>query len=138
MGVSSMIPFITTYWPHGLALVAGFIIFRFMTTVYFEKRSSNGSLVRRDIDDVYEPMTEHEMNDTFGCDDFREKEGTMHFETTRYDEKDMIIRSKGFYLDVGRRRTVREFSDKPVPIEVIENIIKAAGQTNYYLILTFP
>ena len=42
-------------------------------------------------------------------------------------EKEMIKRSKEFYTDIKKRRTVREFSDKPVPKEVIDNCILAAG-----------
>ena len=39
----------------------------------------------------------------------------------------MLKKSRAFYDDIKRRRTVRDFSDKPVPREVIENCIKAAG-----------
>jgi nitroreductase len=39
----------------------------------------------------------------------------------------MKRRAAAFYLDVGRRRTVREFSDRPVPREVIEDCLRAAG-----------
>lgn len=40
---------------------------------------------------------------------------------------EMLRRSKAFYKNLKRRRTVRDFSSKAVPIEVIENCIKAAG-----------
>ncbi|MCH7724336.1 MAG: nitroreductase family protein [Bacteroidetes bacterium] len=40
---------------------------------------------------------------------------------------EMIKRSKEFYDLIKQRRTVREFSDKPVPKEVINNCIRAAG-----------
>ncbi len=45
----------------------------------------------------------------------------------KYPEEVMIERSRKFYEDIKRRRTVRDFSDKPVPREVIENCIRAAG-----------
>jgi iodotyrosine deiodinase len=45
----------------------------------------------------------------------------------RYPEDEMLKKSQAFYDDIKRRRTVRDFSDKPVPREVIENCIKAAG-----------
>jgi len=41
--------------------------------------------------------------------------------------KEMLERSQAFYEDIKRRRSVRDFSDKPVPKEIIENCIKAAG-----------
>ena len=44
-----------------------------------------------------------------------------------YSADEMISRSEEFYDEVKNRRTVREFSDKPVPQKVIENCIKAAG-----------
>ncbi|MDZ7626685.1 MAG: nitroreductase family protein [Ignavibacteriaceae bacterium] len=45
----------------------------------------------------------------------------------QYSEDEMLKRSQAFYDDIKRRRTVRDFSDKAVPKEVIENCIKAAG-----------
>lgn len=40
---------------------------------------------------------------------------------------EMINRSREFYSWLDKRRTVRDFSDKPVPKEVIENIILSAS-----------
>jgi len=45
----------------------------------------------------------------------------------QYSEPEMLKRSQAFYDDIKKRRTVRDFSDKPVPKEVIDNCIKAAG-----------
>ncbi len=42
-------------------------------------------------------------------------------------EKDMIAVSNNFYVEMNERRTIRDFCDKPVPKEVIENCLKAAG-----------
>ena len=44
-----------------------------------------------------------------------------------YSEQESIERSKSFYEQMNARRSVREFSNKAVPREVIENIIKTAG-----------
>ena len=44
-----------------------------------------------------------------------------------YPPEEMVKRSKDFYENIKRRRTVRHFSDKPVPEEVIENCLLAAG-----------
>jgi len=43
------------------------------------------------------------------------------------DAVTMTSRAEAFYEDVKRRRTVREFSDRPVPRAVIEHCIRAAG-----------
>jgi nitroreductase len=42
-------------------------------------------------------------------------------------QEEMARYAKEFYLDMRRRRTVREFSDRPVPRSVIEDCIRAAG-----------
>ena len=44
-----------------------------------------------------------------------------------YEEDVVVQRSREFYHWMDQRRTVREFSDKPVPKEVIENIILTAS-----------
>ena len=44
-----------------------------------------------------------------------------------YTPEQMLSRAKKFYEDMKRRRTVREFSDKPVPRELIEQVILTAG-----------
>jgi nitroreductase len=41
---------------------------------------------------------------------------------------EMIERSNDFFEMIKTRRTIRDFSDKPVPREVIENAIAAAGR----------
>ena len=42
-------------------------------------------------------------------------------------ELEMTRRSRSFLDLMIQRRTVRDFSDKPVPIEIIENAIKTAS-----------
>ena len=44
-----------------------------------------------------------------------------------YSEEEMKARAAGFYDEVRRRRTVRHFSDRPVPREIIEDCLRAAG-----------
>ena len=44
-----------------------------------------------------------------------------------FNEDEMVARSRRFVTEISKRRTVRDFSDKPVPIEIIENAIKAAA-----------
>jgi nitroreductase len=39
----------------------------------------------------------------------------------------MLSRSEAFYQDIKRRHTIRNFSKRPVPKEIIENCIKAAA-----------
>ena len=44
-----------------------------------------------------------------------------------YPVEEMRERLNEFYATVNRRRTVREFSDRPVPRDIIETALKAAG-----------
>ena len=58
-------------------------------------------------------MTEHR---TVPLEAFRE-----------YPVEEMRERVKRFYEDIARRRTVREFADRPVPRDIVETALKAAG-----------
>lgn len=49
------------------------------------------------------------------------------FSHTRYPEKEMAKRSQEFYELLNKRRSVRFISNEQVPMEVINNVIKAAG-----------
>ena len=44
-----------------------------------------------------------------------------------YPIEEMRKRLDDFYDDMNRRRTVREFSDRPVPRDIIEDALRAAG-----------
>ncbi|RME47143.1 MAG: nitroreductase family protein, partial [Chloroflexi bacterium] len=44
-----------------------------------------------------------------------------------YPLEEMKQRAAAFYADMRRRRSVRHFSSRPVPREIIENCIRAAG-----------
>jgi nitroreductase len=44
-----------------------------------------------------------------------------------YPIEEMRVRLGEFYAELNRRRTVREFSDRPVPRDIIETALRAAG-----------
>lgn len=44
-----------------------------------------------------------------------------------YPQEEMKKRSAEFYVEMKRRRTVRQFSNRPVPREIIENCLKTAA-----------
>ena len=46
---------------------------------------------------------------------------------TRRDEAEMLARARAFRDEVRRRRTVRDYSPEPIPQEVIDACIEAAG-----------
>ncbi|SET83340.1 nitroreductase family protein [Thalassotalea agarivorans] len=45
-----------------------------------------------------------------------------------YPQEEMLARSQAFLADISRRHSIRSFSDKAVPKEIIENCIMAAGK----------
>ena len=49
------------------------------------------------------------------------------FQIIRYPRAEMLQRSRDFYEYMDRRRSLRMFSDKPVPKDIIENIIMTAS-----------
>ena len=44
-----------------------------------------------------------------------------------YPEPEMQRRARAFYEDMQRRRTVRQFSDRPVPRSILEDCLRTAG-----------
>ncbi|HMO40550.1 MAG TPA: nitroreductase family protein [Saprospiraceae bacterium] len=56
-----------------------------------------------------------------------EHENFVLYRGVQYPEAEMLQRSRDFYEWLNQRRSVRVFSDRPVPREVIDNIIMAAS-----------
>lgn len=44
-----------------------------------------------------------------------------------YPVSEMLRRAAEFYAEMRRRRTVRDISDRPVPIEIVKHCLRAAG-----------
>ncbi|MEO7264401.1 MAG: nitroreductase family protein [Ferruginibacter sp.] len=51
----------------------------------------------------------------------------ISYTKTTYESNEMENRSRQFYAWMNGRRTVRDFSDKPVPESVVENILLSAS-----------
>jgi len=51
----------------------------------------------------------------------------VHYERDTYSQEEALERSKEFYAWLDTRRTVREISDKPIPKELVENLIMAGA-----------
>ena len=56
-----------------------------------------------------------------------EKQPFIPYTTTESSSEDLIKNSEKYFQEISKRRSIRDFSDKEVPKEVIENIIKTAG-----------
>ncbi len=48
-------------------------------------------------------------------------------EHREFPVEEMRLRAADYYAEIRRRRTVRDFSDRPVPREIIEDCLRAAG-----------
>ena len=61
--------------------------------------------------------------------DYKFIKGYKHipYYSESFSDEEMIKRSKSFFKWLDQRRSVREFSDRSVPKEVIENIIRSAS-----------
>lgn len=55
------------------------------------------------------------------------KQPFIPYSTQTYSVEEMIARSHNFYHFMDTRRSVRQFSDRDVPEEVIQNIVMTAG-----------
>ncbi|WP_136468498.1 nitroreductase family protein [Flagellimonas onchidii] len=51
----------------------------------------------------------------------------VSFETETFSQSESIQRSAAFHDWLNKRRSVREFSDRPVPKQIIDNLIKSAS-----------
>ena len=49
------------------------------------------------------------------------------YKRTEFSSKDLVKNSEKYYKEINKRRSIRDFSDKKIPKEVIKNIIKTAG-----------
>ena len=49
------------------------------------------------------------------------------YQRLQFSEDEMVGRSQEYYQFLDLRRSIRAFSDKAVPFEIIENIIMAAS-----------
>jgi len=56
-----------------------------------------------------------------------EKQPFIPYSTTKSSSEDLIKNSEKYYQEINKRRSVRDFSNKDIPREVIENILKTAG-----------
>ncbi|XP_075780544.1 iodotyrosine deiodinase 1 isoform X2 [Pelodiscus sinensis] len=82
------------------------------------------------VDDDLRDSTDLHVDEEDADSDWQELDQNIahvSFSAERYSKDEMIKRSKEFYELLNKRRSVRFISDEPIPREVINNVIKAAG-----------
>ncbi len=138
--VSSLLelaPFFATYWPH----VCAAALLLYLAATYLLPKvspapagSTTNGQANKGIAKIKEkedhPLAEFEEEKVDGsmapplhCSDTPQ----IPYKPQRFPEGEMVAKSREFYETLNKRRSVRFFSGEPVPMEVIENIIRAAG-----------
>ncbi|XP_074919542.1 iodotyrosine deiodinase 1 [Chelonoidis abingdonii] len=95
-----------------------------------KRETKNKSESRPWVDDDLRDSTDLHVEEEDADGDWQgldENIAHVSFSAEHYSEGEMIKRSKEFYELLSKRRSVRFISDEPVPREVINNVIKAAG-----------
>ncbi|MCI4387740.1 hypothetical protein PGIGA_G00077570 [Pangasianodon gigas] len=119
-----------------LCVVVAFILKtrRWSESSSAQKSSSGGGSgpearpwVDEDLQDDTEISGRENEDDDWAVDDWTEDLAHVPYTPRRYPEEEMLERSKHFYALLNERRSVRFISPEPVPREVIDNVIRAAG-----------
>ncbi|XP_038067875.1 iodotyrosine deiodinase 1-like [Patiria miniata] len=110
-------PFVATYWPHILSALLCFVLGSvfaraFSTVPPYGRRRRHSSVADGPLD----PPPNDEENTL-----------RVPYSLPGYGDGEMVRRSDRFYREMDTRRSVRDISDQPVPIEVIENCLRTAG-----------
>ena len=137
MDLAKSAPLLSTYWPFAVAVSA--VVVGHKIWKYLQDRETGPPDVRRKKsvsfsekietlpqNSKYANIQEEEDQDNF----FLHNEDFPHipYKPLTYTDDVMIQRSHDLYKCLNNRRSCRFFSDKPVPIEVIQNIIRSAGK----------
>jgi len=120
-------PFLATYWPYIVSILAGFLIAQLIRRV-FQSRSPSYTV---DVD----PLGDTDIAaipppDPLGFRTSGEADVVQipyPWFDDRLTEEEMKKRSVEFYEKMKKRRSVRKISDEDIPLEVLENIIRTAG-----------
>ena len=137
--MSLIISLLTSYWSSFLIGAMIFVIFSKLRArsasqaaevaetqnqTLSQNQTQNKIRERADNDDTDDDEEENDKNDYVPP---KTHVDFIPFVGKNFDEEEMIARSKSFYEEMNQRRTLRFYSSKQVPVEVMENIIKTAG-----------
>lgn len=127
-------PFLGRYWPILLTCCVTVLlcyVIQFMLQENKKKnepKERNVTFDKNDLEDVGLWERETDDGESLIATSGEEEEVThIPFKPYVLPISEMIQRSKDFYELMNKRRTLRFFSSKAVPFEVIENVIRSAG-----------
>ena len=121
-------PFLATYWPYIVSILAGIFIAQLIRRV-FQSQTPSYTV---DVDPLEDTdVAAIPSPDPLGFRTSGEGEA-VHIPYPWFDdrltEEEMKKKSAEFYEKMNKRRTVRKISDEDIPLEVVENIIRTAGK----------
>jgi len=126
-----MFLFVETYWGSLAIMLAVPVVLRYRNNSQGqgrgkdkEEKVQNGKVKRKEAADVSDDEGDSDEEDQPALESDLEHVPFIH---KTFDAKEMIERSEKFYQEMNKRRILRFYSYKPVPREVINNIIKTAG-----------
>ena len=126
-----MFLFVETYWGSLAIMLAVPVVVRYRNNSQgqgrgkdTEEKIQKGKVKRKEAADVSDDEGDSDEEDQPALESDLEHVPFIH---KAFDAEEMIERSEKFYQEMNKRRTLRFYSDKPVPREVINNIIKTAG-----------
>ena len=125
-----MVHFIENYWKQVLSVTLPLVAL-YLIQCFFSKRQDG----QRRPSQLPEEHPLAEFRDVRPSEEDELLNPPVHSEDTEQipyvhisrSEEEMIQRSQDFYQLMNGRRSVRMFSKKPVPVEVIKNIVHTAG-----------
>ena len=123
--------FVQTYWGTLACMLAVPIFIRYRQASLQEDNSKG--VIKKEVEEKVKRKEAADVSDDDANSDEEDQSALeadlehVPFVHKRYDTKEMVERSEQFFQDMNRRRTLRFYSDKPIPREVIDNIIKTAG-----------
>ena len=123
-------PFFAAYWPH-ICILTLVIAIALWLGARRKETPSNKRIVAKETEE--HPLSEFKED----VPDIDEKgsTGTLHSPETPHvpykfeelSEAEMLEKSENFYQRLNKRRSIRQISSRPVPVNIIKNIIKTAG-----------
>lgn len=134
MGDSLIIDFLVNYWKQVLGATLPLLVL-YLIQFFSSKRQDGPRDGQTKPTQLPEEHPLAEFRDARSSEGDRLLSPALHAEDTEHipyvhisrTEEEMIQRSQEFYQLMNSRRSVRMFSNQPVPIEVIKNIVHAAG-----------
>ncbi|KAK3919553.1 Iodotyrosine deiodinase 1 [Frankliniella fusca] len=135
--VLALMPFLAANWLYILAGVLCFVTARFTIATSYASSLRTTQQRRRGREHLSPDQAAELPDEDLECSEDGDDDGPapslpadlehvpLQFE--RMSEDEMRARARDFYRVMDRRRTVRAFSTDPVPMDVIEDLVRTAG-----------